>query len=184
MPRGTRRRSDIAVAALARAVLAAAVALPACALACAPVPAADPASLHADDGDGDGDDAAEARPSAPAAPRGPLVWLSSEREAVQLGREEHRPVLVRFDSPWCADCKRMEQETFGDPRVKALAGRFVAVRIEATDDEDPQVSAALQKYTIVNVPTLILLDSSGRERRRITDPVGPETLLHEIDQVR
>lgn len=183
MPRRTRRRSDIAVAAVARAVLAAAVALPAGALACAPVPAADPTSLHADDDAGD-DDAAEARPSAPAAPRGPLVWLSSEREAVQLGREEHRPVLVRFDSPWCADCKRMEAETFGDPRVRAQAGRFVAVRIEATDDEDPQVSAALQKYTIVNVPTLILLDSSGRERRRITDPVGPETLLHEIDQVR
>jgi thiol-disulfide isomerase/thioredoxin len=198
---GANRRSDIPVMAVPRArrpaarVLLVASSLVAGALltACAPPAPADP--TRADDpAEGEaGDEAADARAasgglsltaSAQAAAAGDqLVWLSSEREALQRGRDERRPVLVHFDSQWCADCKRLKQETFGDPRVKAQAGRFVAVRIDATNDEDPQVSAVLQKYTVINVPTLILLDSSGHEQRRITELVSPETLLHEIDQV-
>ena len=181
---------DIAVAGVPCAVLCAAVSLAGGALlfACAPPPPPRdvrpllPSVEAPDDVDADADPG-EARPAA-ASTGAPLVWLSSEREARERGLDQGRPVLVHFDSQWCADCKRMNAETLGDPRVKARAGRFVAVRIDATNDEDPQVSAALQKYTVINVPTLILLDSSGHEQRRFTELVGPETLLHEIDQVR
>jgi thiol:disulfide interchange protein len=176
--------SDIAVAAVPCAALGALL------LACtspvtkgrAPEVPADSPAEPPDEENGD-PDGADARVDG-ASSQHQLVWLSSETEALERGRDERRPVLVHFDSQWCADCKRMKQETFDDPRVKAQAGRFVAVRIDATNDEDPQVSAALQKYTVINVPTLILLDSSGHEQRRFTELVGPETLLHEIDQVR
>lgn len=159
--------------------------------ACSPPPAADPTSAARDTGDAelDGDAEPPAEAASPAgaplsAIRGPLVWLASETEALAQGRAERRPVLVHFATEWCADCKRMVSETFGDPRVKTEAGRFVAVRIDATNDEDPQVSAALSKYAVVNVPTLILLDSTGHEKRRFTELIGPDTLLHEIDRVR
>lgn len=180
------------VAGVARAVMSAAASLATVSLAsvllsaCTPPPPADPTTAARPDTpeEGDPDAEPETRPAAAAPVDDQLVWLSSEKEALERSRDERRPVLVHFDSQWCADCKRMKQETFGDPRVQAQAGRFVAVRIDATNDEDPQVSAALQKYTVINVPTLILLDSSGHEQRRFTDLVGPETLLHEIDQIR
>ena len=159
--------------------------------ACSPPPPADPTSTLRDTSEGELDGDAEPAPDAAsvaalplATTRGPLVWLASETEALAQGRAERRPVLVHFATEWCADCKRMVSETFGDPRVKTEAGRFVAVRIDATNDEDPQVSAALSKYAVVNVPTLILLDSSGHETRRFTELIGPDTLLHEIDRVR
>lgn len=168
------RRSDIVVMAVWAGALI---------FGCAPAPA-DPTTARGDLAEEvePGSDAPETR--ATLALDQPLVWLSSERDAIEQGRNEGRPVLVHFDSQWCADCKRMKQETFGDPRVKEHAGRFVAVRIDATNDDDPQVSAALQKYTVINVPTLIVLDSSGHEQRRFTELIGPETLLHEIDQIR
>lgn len=197
------RRSDIAVAGVARttsgerprdrlhAVLAAAALLGAAPLASACVPSPSDPSSYREADDGDDDDASDTRESrrgrrAPGAPvpPGQQVWLDSADEAIARGREENRPVLVHFDSPYCADCKRLKQDTLGDPRVKEQVGRFVAVRIEATNDEDPRVSAALQKYTVINVPTLILLDSAGHEQRRITELVGPETLLLEIGHVR
>lgn len=190
------RRPDIAVAGVARVAMTAAALLGAGAIvsACVPSPS-DPSSYRgegADEGDADAEpgEGREGRPSrarrAPAAPVPPdqQEWLSSADEAIQRGRDENRPVLVHFDSPYCADCTRLKQETLGDPRVKEQVGRFVAARIEATNDEDPRVSAALQKYTVINVPTLILLDSRGHEQRRITELVGPETLLHEIGQIR
>jgi len=178
---------DIAVATVARAVLcAAAVSAGGAAFGCAPPAPADPTSTRegaADDPDAEVE-AADAKAASAAPEQDQLVWLSSEKEAVAQGQAERRPVLMHFEVNWCADCKRMKQETLGDPRVKAQAGRFVAVRIDATDDEDPQVSAALQKYTVINVPTLILLDSKGHEQHRFTELVGPETLLHEIELVR
>ena len=187
MRRGRTRRSDIDVAAVPCG--AAALAFGALVLACTPVTKTRAPEAPADsptetpDEENADQESTEARAGSASSQR-QLVWLSSETDALERGRDERRPVLVHFDSQWCADCKRMKQETFDDPRVKAQAGRFVAVRIDATNDEDPQVSAALQKYTVINVPTLILLDSSGHEQRRITELVGPETLLHEISQVR
>lgn len=185
---------DSPVALLAAALAPFAAAL--LAAACAPSPAAIPTVTVRDsasdlDTDADLGDAPSPAPVAPvsalASPSpasGPLVWLTSEEDAIALGRTERRPVLVSFATDWCADCTRMATETFGDPRVKTQAGRFVAVRIDATDDEDPQVSAALSKYDVVSVPTLILLDSSGHEQRRFTERIGPDTLLGEIDRVR
>lgn len=176
---------------------AARLALPALLLAgllaaCAPRPPADVTVAVREAGgenepDADPESAETPAPPAPAAASAAdtqLTWLASEEEALERGLAERRPVLVHFETEWCADCRRMVSETFGDPRVKTQAGRFVAVRIDATDDEDPQVSAALSKYAVVSVPTLILLDSSGHERRRFTELVGPDTLLAEIDRVR
>jgi thiol-disulfide isomerase/thioredoxin len=160
--------------------------------ACSPRPPAD-VTIAVREGGGENEpdldaEATDALAPSPAraasAADGPLVWLGSEEEALERGLAERRPVLVHFETEWCADCRRMVSETFGDPRVKTRAGRFVAVRIDATNDEDPQVSAALSKYAVVSVPTLILLDSSGREQRRFTELVGPDTLLTEIDRVR
>lgn len=135
------------------------------------------------EGESDGE-TAEPAPPAAAKTHGPLVWISSEADAVAQSQAERRPMLVQFDAPWCAACTRMKKETFGDPRVKTAAGRFVAVRIDATNDEDPQVNAAFQKYAVLGLPTLILLDSSGHERHRFTEFVRADTLLTEIEHTR
>ncbi len=155
--------------------------------ACAPLPAADPSVNVRDSAEGgDAEQDADAADPAPAAAEkvGPLTWVSSETDAVAQSKAERRPMLLSFASEWCSACKRLAQETFGDPRVKTQAGRFVAVRIDATNDDDPQVSAALSKYAVIGVPTVILFDSSGHEQRRFTDFIRPDTLLGEIEQVR
>ncbi|MEZ4300298.1 MAG: thioredoxin family protein [Polyangiaceae bacterium] len=176
---------------MARAVLPALAALAALTasvaqVACAPARPPDAAArADLEDPDAEADTAAtNPRLAGDPGPTGPVVWLDSEKQALERGRTERRPILVHFDSDWCADCSRFKKETLGDPRVEAEAGRFVAVRIDATEDDDPQISAVLQKYTVINVPTLILLDFRGREQRRITELVGPETFLHEMDQIR
>lgn len=169
-----------------RVVFAAAALAFAALPACAPLPPVDPTvSVHETESP---DTEAESDPTdpAPAAarPQGPLTWIASETDAVAQSQAERRPMLLHFAAEWCSACKRMARETFGDPRVKTQAGRFVAVRIDATNDDDPQVSAALSKYAVIAVPTLILFDSSGHEQRRFTDFIRPDTLLGEIAQVR
>jgi thioredoxin:protein disulfide reductase len=119
-------------------------------------------------------------------PRGSLTWEHSEELAAAKARSEKRPLLVDFTAEWCAACKELAKETFSDPRVmaKAVAANFVAVKVDATNDEDPQVDAVKGKYRVVGLPTVVLIDSNGKERRRFNEFVGPEPFLAAIEGVQ
>ena len=98
-------------------------------------------------------------------------------------KAEKRPLMVDFTAEWCAACKRMSKETFSDPRVMEKAGGFVAVKIDATDDEDPQIEAVKGKYKVVGLPTLVIYDSTGAERQRFNDFVGPDDFVKALDGI-
>jgi thioredoxin:protein disulfide reductase len=115
-----------------------------------------------------------------------LTWESSEKSATARATAEKRPLLVDFTADWCTACKELSKETFADPRVmqKALAANFIAVRVDATNDEDPQVDAVKGKYKVVGLPTVVIYDSSGKERGRFNEFVGPEPFLAAIEGVQ
>jgi thiol:disulfide interchange protein DsbD len=119
-----------------------------------------------------------------AKPERSLAW---ETESLQQARakaiSEHRPLLVDFTAAWCAACKELDKRTFANPNVASEAGRFVAVKVDATDDEDPKVEATLAEFKVLGLPTVIVFDSSGKESLRYTDFVAPDRFLQEIQRV-
>lgn len=116
-------------------------------------------------------------------PRGQLAWLHNEDEALTKSRSEKRPLIVDFTATWCGACQEMAKDTFADPRVMSKAGNFVAVKIDATNDEDPAVTAVMDKYKVKGLPTVLLIDSTGKERKRFTEFVGPDRFLNEIEGI-
>ena len=116
-------------------------------------------------------------------PKAQLAWLHSEDEALKAVQSEKRPLIVDFTADWCGACKEMAKETFGDPRVLQAAGHFVAVKIDATNDEDPKVVNVMEKYQVKGLPTVLVIDSTGKERKRFTEKVGPEKFLLEIEGI-
>ena len=119
-------------------------------------------------------------------PKGSLTWEHSEELASAKAKTEKRPMLVDFTAEWCGACKELAKETFSDPRVmeKAVAANFVAVKVDATNDEDPQVDAVKGKYKVVGLPTVVIYDSNGMERKRFNEFVGPESFLAAIEGVQ
>lgn len=113
-----------------------------------------------------------------------LTWERGEAEAVARATKEARPLLVEFAADWCMACKELEKQTWADPRVKRGAARFVAVRIDATNDEDPQVKALSAKYRVVGLPTIVVFDAEGKERRRVNEFVTAEALLAALATIR
>jgi thioredoxin:protein disulfide reductase len=116
-------------------------------------------------------------------PRAQLQWLTSEAEGSKTAKAEHRPLIVDFGAEWCGACKELTTHTFADDQVRSEAGRFVAVRVDATDEDDPQVNAVKDKYKVVGLPTVVVMDSEGQERVRFNEFVPPERFLSAIRAV-
>lgn len=93
----------------------------------------------------------------PATGRGDTLRWYPYEEGVALGRQTERTILINFYADWCAYCKRMERETFKDPRVMAyLAENFVSVRVNS----DRQ-NALAADFAVRGLPTLWFLGADG-----------------------
>jgi thiol:disulfide interchange protein DsbD len=114
------------------------------------------------------------------APRGKLSWEGSEEAARTRAETERRPLLIDFTAEWCGACKELSRITFSDPSVMAEAHRFVAVKVDATNEDDAAIDKVKDRYSVVGLPTVVLLGSDGVERARFTEFVPPDRFLDAI----
>ncbi len=117
-------------------------------------------------------------------PAGAIEWEHETFTNAQLrAYQEKRPLLVDFGAAWCGACKELDKLTFSQPSVKKEAARFVAVKIDATHDEEPVVAATIRKLNVVGLPTVILFDSQGAEAKRFTDFVTADVMSEALRAV-
>jgi thiol:disulfide interchange protein DsbD len=122
--------------------------------------------------------------AAPAAkPGADIVWIASEEQGRAKATAEGKPVIIDFGATWCEACKELEHKTFPDKAVRTEAQRFVAIRVDATDDEAPDTVRLQKKYGVVGLPTVIMLDKGGTEIVRFTEFVPPDKFLAAMKKV-
>jgi thiol:disulfide interchange protein DsbD len=124
-----------------------------------------------------------------AIPRGGGVhveWLSYDAQAIRTAAAAQKPVVVDFYADWCIPCKELDQKTFPDPKVAKELERFVRVKADLTHGDDAHVQALTKEYAIVGVPTLVFIDSTGKEvdAQRLTGYEAPGDFLKRLQQVR
>lgn len=113
-----------------------------------------------------------------------LAWRPlSVAEAKAEAQREQRPLLLDFTASWCIACKELDRYTFADPDVVAATARFVAVKVDLTNDDEPLSLATKAAHRVVGLPTLLLFDRSGREVVRCTDFVSAEEFRSFVDRV-
>lgn len=113
-----------------------------------------------------------------------LVWehipaVQARAKAVNEGR----PLIVDFGAAWCGACKELDKLTFSREDVQREAGRFLAVKVDATNDEDPGVVADMSGFKVVGLPTVVIFDSKGLEAQRYTDFVEADKFLMALRSV-
>jgi len=64
--------------------------------------------------------------------------------------------------------QRTGRKYFSDERVIAIADGFVTLKADMTKSLSPDVEALRNKYNIVGVPTVLIIDSKGKEAQRLT----------------
>jgi thiol:disulfide interchange protein DsbD len=109
-----------------------------------------------------------------------VTWEHQLEAGRARALRESRPLLVDFGAAWCAACKELDKVTFSSPLVAPEMARFVNVKVDATNTDDPLVEAALASFKVVGLPTVVLFDSHGHEAARYNDFIPPERFLPAI----
>ncbi len=117
-------------------------------------------------------------------PKAEIAWMTQEKDALALAAREKRPVLVDFTAEWCAACKELARITFVHPDVRPELDRFVMLKVDSTNDDDPAVIALSERYKVQGLPTVILIDSTGEEKRRFTEFVEPGRFLSALREIK
>lgn len=109
---------------------------------------------------------------------GDLVWASGYRQGLQQAQTTHRPVLISFRSSACDWCRKMDAETFTDPRVVSLTHDYVCVSVDALREP-----ALIRQYHITDFPVTLIADGSGLMKSRLDGFATPEQLISVLKNV-
>lgn len=102
-----------------------------------------------------------------------IAW-EKYSDASVANLENKNGVIIDFYADWCIPCKELDAITFSDPKVIELSKSFVTLKADMTKSLSPEVSALREKYKVVGVPTVLLLDKNGNEVNRITGFLSAE----------
>ncbi len=94
-----------------------------------------------------------------------------------------RGVIIDFYADWCIPCKELDALTFSDPKVIELSKKYGTFKADMTKSLAPEVSTLREKYKILGVPTVLILDSKGNEKNRITGFVNAQEFYQLINSV-
>ena len=61
---------------------------------------------------------------------------------------------------------------------------FTLLKVDMTKSISPEVEKLKQQFSIVGVPTILIIDSTGNEVKRITGFVSPEEFLNILNDVK
>lgn len=106
----------------------------------------------------------------------------SDNQLVNL--EGKRGVIIDFYADWCIPCKELDAITFADPKVIELSKEFGTFKADMTKSLSPEVSALREKYKIVGVPTVLILDNNGKEINRITGFLSADEFYQMLNKTR
>lgn len=113
-----------------------------------------------------------------------IAWQPYSEQMLEQTVAEGKPVVIDFYADWCLPCKELEANTFSDPRIAQAFEGIVALKVDLTRDNDPEVQEVKKRFKIVGVPTIVFLDSSGREQEslRLVQFEPPNAFLKRLEQ--
>ncbi len=105
-----------------------------------------------------------------------IRWMPGIKVAAAKAREMNWNLFLYFFSPDSDSCKALDDRTFSDGRVQGeLAKDFIPTRVDRTIAKDLAV-----KCRVAWTPTIIFLDSNGREYHRVVGFLPGDDLIGHI----
>ena len=84
-------------------------------------------------------------------------WHSSLAEGLNVALLEQKPVLIDMWATWCKNCVVMDRTTLADPAVTKALDRYVKIKYQAEQLDEPPARALVERFKVVGLPTYIIL---------------------------
>lgn len=108
-------------------------------------------------------------------PAAAIDFAESLETAQALVADAPRPIVLQFGASWCGWCRKLDNETFRDPTVLAMAPKFAWVHVDV--DREPALASAFGARAL---PHAVMIDPDGRvlaESRGFSDGKGYAAFL-------
>ncbi|MFN4872563.1 MAG: thioredoxin family protein [Akkermansiaceae bacterium] len=111
-----------------------------------------------------------------SAPKG---WETDLDAALEIAKKEKKAIMLEFTgSDWCPPCIMMGKKVFSKEEFyKEASKKYVLVHLDfpkADEELKKKNQPHLEKYNVEGFPTVVLLDSEGKEFGRFIASKYPE----------
>jgi len=106
-----------------------------------------------------------------------IEWNKFDLAIYENSINEGEPIIIDFYADWCIPCKELDKQTFSDKRVIELSKKFVMIKADMTKTLSEETAKIANKFNIVGMPTVLIIDSKGKELERLTGFVNADEFL-------
>ncbi|HEX2867932.1 MAG TPA: cytochrome c biogenesis protein CcdA [Ignavibacteriales bacterium] len=110
-------------------------------------------------------------------------WKYYSEEAYTTSLKSGKPMIIDFFADWCIPCKELDGMTFSNARVIDESRRFHTYKVDMTKSLSEETEHVRNKFKIVGMPTVLIINSKGEEVRRLTGFVNAEEFYKIISNV-
>ena len=121
-----------------------------------------------------------------------LNWLTDLPKAQAQAKTDNKLVMMDFTgSDWCRWCIKLDEEIFSKPKFQQFASEHLILlkvdfpeNIPQSDKLKKQNNNLDTKFQVEGYPTLILIDSNGKEIERTRGYIsgGPKALIDWVNE--
>ncbi len=97
-----------------------------------------------------------------------LAWNKYSDVAYQEALDSNEKIIIDFYADWCIPCKELDALTFSDASVIETSKSFKAFKVDMTKTMSENTEKIRDKFGIVGMPTILILNSEGNEVKRLT----------------
>jgi len=110
----------------------------------------------------------------------PFPWGHAFDAALTGAASSGKRVLIDFETTWCGPCHSMDEWIWTDAEV---AGRLNAGYVGVKLDGDIE-KALVKRFNVTGYPTMIVVDATGREVKRVVGYQSSKEMLAVLASVR
>lgn len=113
------------------------------------------------------------------APEWQKFTISEYENSVNSGNK----IIIDFYADWCVPCKELDALTFSDQRVIDKSKEFVNYKVDMTKSMSETTEEIRDRFKIIGMPTIIFIDESGKEVKRLTGFVNADEFLKIMEEI-
>ena len=99
-------------------------------------------------------------------------------DALVRARATNRLTLIDFYAAWCGPCQELDRTVLADSRVREALEEYEFVKVDTDRHVEPS-----DHFDVVGLPTMVVLDSSGREVYRWVGMIEADELARTLSQL-